>query len=68
MPPRVLDVKRRLIDIYGNKPGYELYKLPKVREARHHVSSVVPLLVILPKECPLIWTERLCSTGVFGPL
>ena len=20
----------RLIDIYGNKPGYELYKLPKV--------------------------------------
>ena len=26
----VLDVKRRLIDIYGNKPGHELYKLPKV--------------------------------------
>lgn len=26
----ILDVKRRLIDIYGNKPGFELYKLPKV--------------------------------------
>ena len=26
----VLDVKRKLIDIYGNKPGFELYKLPKV--------------------------------------
>ena len=26
----ILDVKRRLIDIYGNKDGYELYKLPKV--------------------------------------
>ncbi len=27
----ILDVKRRLIDIYGNKPEYELYKLPLVR-------------------------------------
>ncbi len=27
----VLDVKRRLIDIYGNKEGFEIYKLPKVR-------------------------------------
>ena len=26
----ILDVKRRLIDIYGNKEGFELYKLPKV--------------------------------------
>jgi hypothetical protein len=26
----ILDVKRKLIDIYGNKPGFELYKLPKV--------------------------------------
>ena len=26
----ILDVKRRLIDIYGNKDGFELYKLPKV--------------------------------------
>jgi len=25
----ILDVKRRLIDIYGNKNGYELYKMPK---------------------------------------
>jgi len=25
----ILDVKRRLIDIYGNKDGFELYKLPK---------------------------------------
>jgi len=25
----ILDVKRRLIDIYGNKEGYELYRLPK---------------------------------------
>jgi len=25
----ILDVKRRLIDIYGNKEGFELYKLPK---------------------------------------
>ena len=27
----ILDVKRKLIDIYGNKPGFELYKIPKVR-------------------------------------
>ena len=27
----ILDVKRRLIDIYGNKEGFELYKLPKVK-------------------------------------
>ena len=26
----ILDVKRKLIDIYGNKPGYELYKISKV--------------------------------------
>lgn len=28
----ILDVKRKLIDIYGNKPGFELYKLPKVNK------------------------------------
>ena len=27
----ILDVKRKLIDIYGNKPGYELYRISKVK-------------------------------------
>ena len=25
-----LDLKRRLIDTYGKKPGFEIYKLPMV--------------------------------------
>ncbi len=34
----ILDVKRRLIDIYGNKAGFELYKLPKVNCRDHKLS------------------------------
>ena len=35
----ILDVKRKLIDIYGNKPGFELYKIPKV--SRHVATHVL---------------------------
>ena len=31
----ILDVKRRLIDIYGNREGFELYKLPKVYSKKY---------------------------------
>ena len=40
----ILDVKRRLIDIYGNKEGFELYKLPKVNSN----------LLILKSKCTYI--------------
>ena len=36
----ILDVKRKLIDIYGNKPGYELYKLPKVKKGNQFIPII----------------------------
>ena len=40
----ILDVKRRLIDIYGNKDGFELYKLPKVGILSLFISSMYTVL------------------------
>ena len=65
----ILDVKRKLIDIYGNKPGYELYKIDKVKlmKSESLVSANVTFrhpfysggCIFFGSACILIESERL---------
>ena len=41
----ILDVKRKLIDIYGNKQGFELYKIPKVGNIPSSLKTLYPCIL-----------------------
>ena len=52
----ILDIKRRLIDIYGNKEGFELYKIPKVsNKSKYAIKPSIFFVFAIFQEQSLNW-------------